>query len=360
MKRLLAVTLPLGAALLLGVAASFSQEVAQETKKPEETTTIRMEVKNVTAPVIVTRRDGTFVNGLREEDFRLFDNEKRQKVKLDVTSHPISMVIAIQANTSVEAMLSKIQKMGPVVDSLVTGEDGEVSLLAFDHRIQTLQEFTNEPGRIADSLKKLKMGSTSARLNDAVMQSINMLRNRPAVRKRVILLISESRDRGSEIRAREVMTAAEFNNVVIYTVEIPRTITALTEKGQPPRPPAIPPEAQHVPAGGSMTPTMQTQTMTGNAMPVFEEIFRAVKGIFIDNPAQVYTKFTGGREYAFASQKSLERAIADIGEELHSQYVLTYSPNNQEEAGYHHIRIEVMGDYKVRTRGGYYLAGKPQ
>ncbi len=57
------------------------------------------------------------------------------------------------------------------------------------------------------------------------------------------------------------------------------------------------------------------------------------------------------------SQKTLERAVSDIGEELHSQYLLTYNPSNKDEAGFHEIEVRVLKPgLKVRTRNGYWLA----
>ena len=80
-----------------------------------------------------------------------------------------------------------------------------------------------------------------------------------------------------------------------------------------------------------------------------------------DGRKRPLTQYTGGREYSFMSQRALEQAVSDIGEELHSQYLLTYSPNNQEDAGFHDIKVRVLKpDLDVRTRDGYYLAGRPQ
>ena len=99
----------------------------------------------------------------------------------------------------------------------------------------------------------------------------------------------------------------------------------------------------------------------GNVVPVFVEIFKQVKAIFIDNPTEVFSRYTGGKEYSFLSQGALERAVLDIGEELHAQYLLSYNPNNKLEGGFHEIRVEVdRPDLKVRTRPGYWMAGKPE
>jgi hypothetical protein len=113
-----------------------------------------------------------------------------------------------------------------------------------------------------------------------------------------------------------------------------------------------------LPAGVQATPTSQAQNSVGNWVPAFVEIFRSVKGVFVDNPAQVYTRFSGGREYAFASQRALEQAVSDLGRELHSQYLLTYSPSNIEQGGFHDIRVVVnRPELLIRTRPGYWIAG---
>lgn len=116
-----------------------------------------------------------------------------------------------------------------------------------------------------------------------------------------------------------------------------------------------------MPAGAVNTPTTNSQ-MTGsqgygvNLVPLLGEIFRDTKGIFVDNPVEVFTKYTGGRETGFVSQKSLENAVSEIGREIHNQYIISYNPDNKIEGGFHTIRVDVTGAYNVRTRPGYWLA----
>jgi hypothetical protein len=60
-------------------------------------------------------------------------------------------------------------------------------------------------------------------------------------------------------------------------------------------------------------------------------------------------------------QGTLDRALSEIGADLHSQYMLTYLPNNMEDAGFHTIMVKVTRpQLKIRTRDGYYVAGKPR
>ena len=326
----------------------------------QEQPTFRTNVRIVMTPVTVTSRNGEIVSGLTPADFRLLDNGKTQKITEDLATHAISMVMVVQANAQVEKMLPQIQKLGSAIQQQVLGDEGEVAILQFDHRIQTLTDFTSDPDQISKSLKKLKSGSSTSRLNDAAIEGINLLRKRPETRRKVLLLISESRDNGSELKPREVLSAAEFANVVTYAIDISHLMASLTASPSANRSVLDnrPPGAVHLPGGAVETSTTQSQAALGNWVPVVKDIFIAAKAIFVSNPLEVYTNYTGGREYSFLNQKSLERAVSDLGEELHSQYLLTYTPNNQDEGGYHNIVIQVLKpDMKIRARDGSYLAG---
>jgi VWFA-related protein len=316
----------------------------------------------VITPVTVTDRNGNIVNGLGPKDFRLTDNGKIQKITEDIAVHPISMVIAVQANAEVEKMLPAIQKVGSAISAQILGDDGEAAVIEFDHRIQTLGDFSSNPDKLSAALKKLKPGSSSSRLNDATIEGINLLRRRPDNRRKILLLIAESRDNGSELKAREVLSAAEFANVVIYAIDISKFVASVTASPSASRNilDTRPPGAVYAqgPMGGVETPTTISQNNMGNWTPVIKDLYDLGKGIFIPPPLEVYTTYTGGRQYAFKSQRELERAVSDLGEELHSQYLLTYQPNNKEEAGYHNIVVQVLKPYmKIRARDGYYWAG---
>lgn len=344
----------------IALLAAFTLAAQDDLPKRSD---IVVTTKVVIAPTTVTDGDGQFVNGLQVGDFVLTDNGKPQRITQDVVFQPLSLVVAVQSNAQVEGLLPKIQKMGPVFTQLVSGDAGEIAVIGFDHRIQTLQEFTSDADKVEAAFKRLKPGSSSSRLNDATMEAIRMLRNRPQNRRRILVLISETRDIGGEARAREVLSAAEFANVLIYSINISHLMSSLTRSAPYTRPQAIPPEARHSPTGGVLTPTEVTQNYgTGNLIPAFVEIFKGVKGIFIDNPAELYTKYTGGREYSFNTQKALEQAVASIGTELHSQYLLSYSPSNLDEGGFHTIDVRVKGrpNVKIRTRPGYWIAGGNQ
>lgn len=332
---------------------------AQETS---DELVIRQRVQEVIAPTTVLDADGSYVTGLKPMQFRLFDNDKLQTIKVDEVVQPVSLVVAVQADSKVEAVLPKVQKLGTLLLNMVAGDSGEVAILGFDHRMQKLQDFTSDPDKITEALKKLKPGSSQSALTDAVTEAARMLEKRPKERRRVLLLIAESLDKGSEGRAREALTRLEFANVIVYALNISRVYAELTSKPALPRPDPIPPGARHVPAGALSTPTATAQ-MTGapgygiNFTPMLVEIFRGVKAAFVDNPIEVYTQYTGGKEIGFVSQTDLERAVQNIGREVHNQYIITYNPNNKNEGGLHQIRVEVTRPgLEVRTRRAYWMA----
>jgi VWFA-related protein len=316
---------------------------------------------------VVLDRDGQFVLGLKPEDFDLLDNGQPQSIKVDVTFIPISLVVAIQANRAVEAVLPRIQKVGSLLKGLVAGEQGEVAIVAFDHRIEVKQDFTSDIDKISQALKSIRPGSSSSRLIDAFTYSVRMLGRRPENRRRIVLLISETRDGGSEGRKRDALQMAQFANVEVYSVNINRLVTTFTATPQPPRPDPIPATARPLPAGVPPTPQTASQ-VTGNAtnsanfIPLGIEIFKAVKDIFVSNPVEVFTKWTGGEEHAFITLADLERALARIGDRLHSQYIVSYSPSNKDEGGYHEIKVEIRNraELKARARHGYWIAARPE
>ena len=350
-------------ALAIGVALLPAQQDGAAAS--DGGTTFKTEVRNVQVPVVVLDRDGSIVNGLNATNFTVLDNGKPQKITEDLSSHPISLVVAVQANHGMEGFLPKINKIGSLFDSLVLGEDGEMAVIAFDHRIQTLTNFTSDPDKIhaAFSKDKLKAGSLTSALNDAEMEGINMLRNRDPRRKRILMTIAEDRDQGSGLKVRDVLEAAEFNNIEMYSVDVSQLLAQITSTATPTRPDPIPPGGRYLPNGQVMTPTLDQQlNNNGDWTPVLKDIFLAVKGIIVPNPLDIYSRYTGARQFPFHDQKGLEKAISEIGEDLHNEYLLTYEPNDQNEAGYHTIKVIVdRPGLKIYAREGYWaLATKPE
>lgn len=347
-----------------------TQPTAQQPAPPQDSaqdaTIFRSSVSEVQAPVLVLDRDGQYVNGLQPEQFHLFDNGKEQNIHVDVSYLPISLVICIQSNQHVEALMPEVRRIGVMIAPVVIGDQGEAAVIAYDSRVRVLQPFTNDSVKITDAVKKLNTygGSTSNRMVDAVNEGTRMLRTRPKERRRIILLVGETRDLGSETRLREALLDLQFANVMLYGVDMPRLETTLTAPPPVGRPDTLPPAMHPLPAGMASTPTTVAQAYGLNGgraefVPMMVEIFKDAKAIFKDNPVEAFTKGTGGSEFSFYKQRGLQDAIQKIGTELHSQYLVSYTPNNMDEGGFHQIQVSVSGSpevQKTQTRPGYWLS----
>jgi VWFA-related protein len=344
--------------------------LAQQSSRPqneEDQYKIEVRVEEVVAPTLVFDRDGFYVNGLERQQFHLFDNNKEQDVNVDLSYIPISLVIAVQVNSHAEQLLTAVKKIGNLIAPLVTGDQGEVALIAYDGRIRTMLDFTNDPNKVTEKLKNIYPGSQQNRLIDAVMEGTRMLATRDRSRRRIMLTIGETRDVGSESRVREALIRLQMLNIAYYSVDMSRFMNTLTSPPNPGRPDNLPPAMHPLPPNVPATPTTVQQTYGLNAgriefIPLMVELYKDAKAIFKSNPDEVFTKGTGGTEFGYHSQRTLETAIQKLGEELHSQYTLTYRPNNMDEGGFHEIKVGIVGhpDYKTQTRPGYWLPPKQQ
>jgi VWFA-related protein len=308
---------------LVAVCASL---LAQQ--EPRLTTTSRL----VMTPATVTGRGGKFVEGLEQGDFEVYDNGAPRPTKLDFTYFPISLVIAVQANSEAAEMVNKTRRIGSMIEPLVIGERGEAAVLAFDSEVKVLSDFTSDSAKVGEALRAIPFGNSGASLIDAVSEAVRMLGRRPGNRRRVLLLISEARDRSSKAKLDDALVFAGREDVAIYALTCPVHAAALTAK-----PGATPP-----PQAGP------------NLLAIFTELHHIAKA----NAAEAFARATGGDHMSFVKQRALEQAVSRVGEELHSQYLLSFQPPEDEAPDYHKIEVKVRNrpELVVRSRPGYWMA----
>jgi VWFA-related protein len=302
--------------------------------------TIRTNVPLVIVPATVTDRKGHYIDGLGPRDFVLLDNGKRQKFQLDTsdtTLIPISIVIAVQADGPAAPAIAKLHKVGSMIQPLITGDRGEAAVVTFADDVNVVQNFTSSPFRISDAFEAIRAtDSNPAHLIDAVEKAVQMLAARPANRRKVILLVSESRDRGSKAKLGDTIEQAQREDVTIYTASYSAYATAFTQKGSEVGPPQ---------SGGI------------DFIAIFRELSRNAKA----NAAEAFAKYTGGRHLSFEKLRGLENTISRVGEELHSQYLLSFTPTSG-EPGFHTITVQLPGrpDALIDTRPGYWPAARAE
>lgn len=320
--------LPGTAALILatGVAAT-----SQEPSQPS----IRTNVSVVLVPVTVTDHKGKFVDGLRAEEFALTDNGRPQRTQLDYseTLAPISLVVAVQTSDIAAPVLAKFTKTGSLIQPLVTGQGGEMALVTFDDEVRVALDFTSDPSAIVDAFRAVKASHSEAgRVVDALAESIRMLDSRAGNRRRVVVIVAESRDRGSDADLWETLSSAQRASVAVYPATFSAQKSAWTVKG------------------GELPPPDDG----GGLIRIFVELARMGK----TNAADAMARATGGEHLAFTTLRGLERVIAGLGEELHSQYLLSF-PQPSSDGAFHDVQVRLPNhpEFAVRFRPGYWASG---
>ena len=324
------------------------------------------DIDQVTVPVTVRSPKGEYIHDMIKEDFTIFDNDvEQQVVGFDVSFLPISMVICVQTSDRVEGILGDIRKTAYLFTELVLGEHGEAAVLTFDSRIRLMQDFTNDTKKIDEALKTMRIGTSAVAMADAVYSAIRILLKRPQHHRKIIVLISESQNNGSRIGLGESLRTAQLYDMTFYAVRL-STLSARLRRKPEVRPPNIPDGVVVRPTmpGTPSTPTAQQQssyTITPNMIPIIIDLVRGVKNLIFDNPLEILADGTGGRDFSPRTTSGVQESIIKIGEDIRSQYRLSYNPNNLNERGiYHRIRVEVPYDkLRLRHRVGYFHGPTP-
>ena len=183
--------LVLAVVALLVVSPVFAQ---QEPESP----TIQANVPLVLAPVTVTDRKGNFIDGLTVDDFRLTDDGKPQKIRMDTSDlvvAPVSLVVLIQSSAISAPALARIERVGGLIKPLVIGARGQAAVMEFDDELRLRTDFTTDSGTIGGAFLGIRSRSIrTARMLDAVAEGVKMLETRSPNNRRVMLIFSESRD----------------------------------------------------------------------------------------------------------------------------------------------------------------------
>jgi len=334
---------------------------------PPPQAAFKVRVALVTTPATVRNSKGEMIHDLEPTDFRVTDNGVTQSIThFDLGGDPLSIVVVIENSSRVEPMLPQVRKSGIVIAQTIVAATGEGAVLAFNDDVQRLQDFTSNGDAIEKAVETMKTGTSGAKLYDAMAQGVEMLTSRPEPtadspgRRRILLVISEARDDGSEAQFGEVLRQAQLANVTIYSVGLSTTRAELQEKPKDTRPHVTPPGTYGRPPfpGSVQTPDTDAALYgSGNIMDAVAWAVTHVKDALKDNPLQIATAGTGGAHLATFKDRSIENALDAIGGELHSQYSLSYAPTGTGETGYHQIKVTVeKKNLKVRARPGYYIA----
>ncbi len=325
-------------------------------------------VSLVNTPVTVRDASGHMVHSLDAKDFLVTDNGVSQQIThFDLGGDPLSVVFLVETSSRIAPLLPQINKAGIMLAVTVMGTDGEAAVVGFNDAVDKLQDFTTNQDAIEKTFTKLNTVSSGSKLFDAMAIGVEMLSGRPTPtadtpgRRRIMLILSEATDAGSETKLGAVLRRAQLANVTIYSVGLSTTMAELKAPPKDTTPQVTPPGTfGRAPFPGSVqTPASEGALYgSGDLMAVAVWAVQHVKNKITDHALELAATATGGQHIATFKNHSIENAIDDIGGELHSQYSVSYIPTGTNETGYHEIKVTVKKEgLKVRARPGYYLAG---
>lgn len=352
------------AAILVFVTARAQEPVPPplepraDEESPQEP--IRAEAVLVTTPVTVEDERGDFVFGLREPDFVVLDEGVPQRIERFVSeARPVAAVIVIQTSRDVSGTFPQIHGLGPVFSSLLLGPAGQAAVITFDDRVRVAQEFSSDGDQLAETLARLEARGDQARLNDAMMRALALLERRSREERRLIIVIGDGYDRGSETVDEEVVRRATGGEVTVYGLGLSPAAALATRRRDPPPPdPLNTNVARPVPPNRPPTPS-ESQRTYGTPIPLGDLLRgagQALKSLLGESPLEFYANYTGGAFYSHATKRALSDHLSRVAAEVQSQYELAYVPTSRHQAGFRKIEVQVKRPgLRVRARAGYFF-----
>lgn len=340
-----------------------------------------VELINVTATV--SDRQGHFVAGLRQDDFRVYeDGQPRPITHFTSERVPVSLGIVLDSSGSMEGekLLAAKQALRRLLFDLLGPED-EVFLYRFDNRPQLLHGWTTDRSRIWRELDRVQArGATT--LYDAIAEAVPLVKT-GRNRKKALLIISDGNDSSSYTRISELKSMIHESEVLVYAIGIdalsyrtsqpmrnpwftsvlkPSFALTLFQRSPVPRPFPFPFPGPRRPTPtdpngprGPRGPIMDPRGPAPRYPPPNSGLGRAG-----DEPVNVgvlreITEHSGGRTEVIRQPRDLEGATSSIADELSRQYFLGYPAGSTKDGRWHSIRVEIVDrpDYIVRARQGY-------
>ncbi len=301
MKRLLVLLL-----LLLATVA-----VAQT---PEEPATFSESAgaEYVMLPVLVTNKDGKFVDGLAKEDFVLrvedsrvdFDTFERDR------SAPVSFAFLVDTSGSM-GLGGKLENAKNAIRSILRNKmaGDDFALFAFSEgEVRLVTDSSPDPSALVRALWGLEASGQTA-LFDAVAATPAMMKGRN--NKRAILLFTDGVDNASKLEPVEMAEILQRVSVPVYPIGM---------------------------KNASFDPLKGKER----------------RDLSIDN-LQLLAGSSGGRMHLVGGDDDLRPLASKISSEVREQYLLGFAPSGKGDVKYRIVFVSVAkpGSWIVRTRRGY-------
>jgi VWFA-related protein len=289
-----------------------------------DSATIRVSSSVVLVPTLVEKKNGAVLYGLTQKDFLVEDNGVPQRIHVDddLDSQPVSIVIAVEKGRTSLLEFQKIAKLGPLLDLFLGDGFGSAALVSFDSQPALVQDFTPKTAAISRQLRELQPGDGGAAILDAVRFSIDLLERQPQERRRILLLISESRDHGSmKTRAEDLVERVGTSNTLVLAL----TYSASGNEF-----------VNDLKGGGAVGPTMN----------LLSPLMMAIAGVHKNVPKQLAV-MSGGEYAPFFKERGFEERVEGVARHARNRYILSFRPTDK-SPGFHTLKVSLTEDYGAR------------
>jgi VWFA-related protein len=261
----------------------------------------RVDVDVVQVSVVVTDGDGRFVQGLRREDFRVFEDGVRQPITHFASEDiPLELIAALDVSGSMEDFIPSLQAASTRFIQAIPPKN-QMTLLAFNENVFTLVRRSSDLAARTKAIERLRSWGGTA-LYDAIIHSIDALGRQPG--RRALIVFSDGEDQSSHATLEAAIRRVESSDATVYMIGQGRAAER----------------------------------------PALQKLMARLASV------------SGGRAFFTQDLERLEAAFHEIIEDLSHQYLLSYAPPPGATGVWRRIRVEAAGGHRVRARQGYRLA----
>jgi len=277
---------------------------------------IKVDVNLVVLHTTVLDDRGKFVDGLKEENFRVFEDKAEQKLSVfkreDV---PVSMGLVIDNSGSMrdkrprvnEAAVTLVQSSNPQDEAFVVNFND-------DYYLDLDKDFTSSVPELKEALERIDARGSTA-LYDAIIGSMDHLK-KGHKDKKVLLVVTDGEDNVSRNTLEKTLREIQKANVVIYTIGL----------------------------------------FSDDDKKNRKKATRALKDI---------SAASGGISYFPENVSDVHNICEQVARDIRNQYTLGYYPTNIKKDGtFRTVAVDVIpprgkGKLTARTRNGYFAPGTP-
>lgn len=322
------------ALLVCGVAAQSPPTPSPPDTAPQSQP-IRVSVDRVNVGVTVTDSTGNFFEGLRRENFHIFDNGIEQPITdFLAVEEPAQTLLLIEAGPAVYLLEGgHLQAAHAFLSGL--SSDDRVAVAKYADSPQGLVDFTTDKQAAAAAFSDLSfnLGFGSLNLSSSLTKILDWLAT--IAGKKSIVLLSTGLDTSAPKEIQDLLQRVETSDVRILAVSLTGNLRnpSSTTKKKAPRPNAA----------------LATQQFT-EADALLRQIAES----------------TGGQAYFPATAADLSAAFAQIAQTVRHEFSLAFVPPTQDGA-IHTLEVRVDADpaaaspqmtYRVSYRRAY-IAPQP-